>query len=270
MKRALLIGINYYGLNGQLSGCVNDGTIMRDLLVAKYAFNKEDCTVITDAPGSAVQPTRDNIRTAVFNLLSGSSSGDTLVLHYSGHGSYVKDTDGDEIDKKDEVIVPVDYAKNGVIRDDELYNLTIKRLLPGVKLYAFFDSCYSGSVLDVRYTFSDACTRIKGKGDVYVPEEWTDKYSLTVQREKPEKGGQCVMFSGCTDTQTSADAYNEKIHKAQGAFTRALVDSLNNYQTPKIRNLLKEVNCRLRMRGFLQTSQCSVTAQDLFENRLFE
>jgi hypothetical protein len=243
---------------------------MRDLLVAKYAFNKEDCTIITDAPGSVVNPTRDNIRAAVFNLLSGSSSGDTLVLHYSGHGSYVKDNDGDEIDKKDEVIVPVDYSKNGVIRDDELYNLTIKRLLPGVKLYAFFDSCYSGSVLDVRYTFSDVCTRIKGKGAVYVPEEWTDKYSLTVQREKPEKGGQCIMFSGCTDTQTSADAYNEKIRKAQGAFTRALVDSLNVFQTPKIRNLLKEVNCRLRMRGFLQTSQCSVTAQDLFENRLFE
>lgn len=36
----------------------------------------------------------------------------------SGHGSQVKDRDGDEVDGFDEVILPVDFRKAGIITDD--------------------------------------------------------------------------------------------------------------------------------------------------------
>ena len=36
----------------------------------------------------------------------------------SGHGSQVKDRDGDEIDGYDEVILPRDFREKGIITDD--------------------------------------------------------------------------------------------------------------------------------------------------------
>lgn len=77
--------------------------------------------------------------------------GDSLVFHYSGHGSQEEDIDGDEIDGYDETICPLDYKTNGMIIDDEI-NYTIVRPLPrGVKLHAIIDACHSGTVLDLPY-----------------------------------------------------------------------------------------------------------------------
>ena len=51
-------------------------------------------------------------------LIKGAKPGDSLFFHYSGHGSQVKDKDGDEIDGLDETILPVDFQKSGMIIDD--------------------------------------------------------------------------------------------------------------------------------------------------------
>ena len=53
-------------------------------------------------------------------LVKGAKAGDSLFMHYSGHGGSVKDHTGDEEDQKDETMVPVDYAKSGQIKDDEI------------------------------------------------------------------------------------------------------------------------------------------------------
>lgn len=52
--------------------------------------------------------------------MKGAKAGDSLFMHYSGHGGSVKDHTGDEEDQKDETMVPVDYAKSGQIKDDEI------------------------------------------------------------------------------------------------------------------------------------------------------
>jgi hypothetical protein len=36
MKKALLIGINYRGLDGELNGCINDVEQMKNILKEKY------------------------------------------------------------------------------------------------------------------------------------------------------------------------------------------------------------------------------------------
>lgn len=38
----------------------------------------------------------------------------------AGHGGSVRDLTGDEEDAKDETMIPVDYAKAGQIKDDEI------------------------------------------------------------------------------------------------------------------------------------------------------
>jgi len=71
-----------------------------------------------------------------------------------GHGGQTEDLDGDEQDGTDEVIYPVDFRQNGHIVDDELHHYMVKPLQPGVRLTAIFDSCHSGSVLDLPYIYS--------------------------------------------------------------------------------------------------------------------
>lgn len=71
-----------------------------------------------------------------------------------GHGGQTKDLDGDEEDGYDEVIYPVDFRAAGHIVDDEMHRIMVQTLQPGVRLTAIFDSCHSGSALDLPYIYS--------------------------------------------------------------------------------------------------------------------
>jgi hypothetical protein len=44
----------------------------------------------------------ENIKNKIMWLISNNKPDDTLVFHYSGHGSNIKDNNKDETDKKDE------------------------------------------------------------------------------------------------------------------------------------------------------------------------
>ena len=96
-------------------------------------------------------PTKYNIQMALRWLIEGCRSGDSLVFHFSGHGTQELDLNMDEIDGYDEAICPVDYEHQGKILDDEI-NATIVWPLPhGAKLHAIMDACHSGTVLDLPF-----------------------------------------------------------------------------------------------------------------------
>ena len=71
-----------------------------------------------------------------------------------GHGGQTKDLDGDEEDGYDEVIYPVDFRQMGHITDDEMHRIMVRPLQAGVRLTAIFDSCHSGTALDLPYIYS--------------------------------------------------------------------------------------------------------------------
>jgi hypothetical protein len=79
---------------------------------------------------------------------------DSLFFHYSGHGGQTPDLDGDEVDGLDEVIFPIDFKQSGHIVDDEMHAIMVKPLPPGCRLTAVFDSCHSGTVLDLPFIVS--------------------------------------------------------------------------------------------------------------------
>ena len=145
-KKALLIGINDYapiGVGGpDLRGCVND---VRDL-----AHTLNALSVVPAVPGSMKiitdgRATRTAILSGLRWLVTGAKKGDTLIFHYSGHGSQVLDTNGDEpIDKKDETICPHDYSTAGMIKDDDLRGI-LRGVTAGVNLDVILDSCHSGT-----------------------------------------------------------------------------------------------------------------------------
>jgi hypothetical protein len=154
-RRALLIGINYFGQKGELRGCINDVKNLSAYLIENHGYKREDMVTLTDDQQNPVmQPTKANIVRAMQWLVGGAQPNDALFLHYSGHGGQTEDLDGDEEDGSDEVIYPVDFKTAGHIVDDQIHELVVKPLQPGVRLTAIFDSCHSGSVLDLPYLYS--------------------------------------------------------------------------------------------------------------------
>src|SRR3990172_5118440 len=129
VKQALLIGINYRGTSSELRGCIHDVEHMRQYLVES---SYTDFVIITD--DTEKKPTRAVLQEELTKFVNSSHTGDNLFLHYSGHGSSVRDRSGDEADGFDEAIVPLDYQTAGMIIDDDLHVMLVKNLPAGVKL----------------------------------------------------------------------------------------------------------------------------------------
>jgi len=77
---------------------------------------------------------------------------DAVFIHYSGHGSYVSDTNGDEADGYDECLCPSDMQTSGVILDDYLHEL-IDAFNPKTRITIVLDCCHSGTCLDLPFTY---------------------------------------------------------------------------------------------------------------------
>jgi hypothetical protein len=152
-RRALMIGINYVGQNGELSGCHNDVLNMKEYLMDVHEFEEENMIILMD-DGEHIEPTRDNIMAAYQQIVCDSEPGDVVYLHYSGHGGKLRDDDGDEEDGYDETLVPVDYETAGQIWDDELLRKLVIPMPTGVFVTCVMDCCHSGTVLDLPYTFA--------------------------------------------------------------------------------------------------------------------
>ncbi|VDC05437.1 unnamed protein product [Peniophora sp. CBMAI 1063] len=162
-RKALLIGINYSGQEGQLLGCVNDAWHMYHFLVEDCGFRKDDIVVLTDEHwrDPSRMPTRSNMIHFMKWLVRDAQPDDSLFFLFAGHGDRRKDLDGDEADGLDEAICPVDHLSYGPIIDDDLHRIMVKPLPTGCRLTSVFDCCYSGSALDLPYVYSmdDDCGR---------------------------------------------------------------------------------------------------------------
>lgn len=84
-RKALLIGINYFGQRGQLRGCINDVRNMTAYLVEHFGYKREDMVILTDDQQNPMsQPTKQNILRAMHWLVKDARPNDSLFFHYSG------------------------------------------------------------------------------------------------------------------------------------------------------------------------------------------
>lgn len=84
-RKALLIGINYFGQRGQLRGCINDVRNMSAYLVEHFGYKREDMVILTDDQQNPMsQPTKQNILRAMHWLVKDARPNDSLFFHYSG------------------------------------------------------------------------------------------------------------------------------------------------------------------------------------------
>ncbi|KAG0368520.1 caspase domain-containing protein [Gamsiella multidivaricata] len=162
-KKALLIGINYFGDPNQLLGCINDTRDVFGFLNGYFGFRYQDTIMLTDDQiYEDKRPTGANIRYWMKWLVKDAEPQDSLFFHYAGHGGRIKDFSyngkaehlGDEADGYDEIIYPCDYLRSGIISDDEMYDLMVKELPAGVQLTALVDACHSGTMLDLPFVYN--------------------------------------------------------------------------------------------------------------------
>ena len=84
-RKALLIGINYFGQRGQLRGCINDVKNMSTYLNGHFGYKREDMVLLTDDQQNPMsQPTKANILRAMHWLVKDAQPNDSLFFHYSG------------------------------------------------------------------------------------------------------------------------------------------------------------------------------------------
>ncbi|KAJ6853324.1 metacaspase-4-like [Iris pallida] len=144
-KRAVLIGCNYPGTEGELEGCVNDVQRVRRCLVELFGFDERDIEVLIDTDGSYTQPTGANICQSIERLVRRAKPGDSLFIHYSGHGLRLPTADGEEDDTGyDECIVPCDM---NLITDNDFRDF-VCQVPDGCRLTIVADSCHSGGLID--------------------------------------------------------------------------------------------------------------------------
>jgi len=142
--RALLVGIDQYERPDvpPLRGGVNDVLLVRSVLKDYFDVPNKDMRVLVND-----RATKAGILQRLHAIIDASQAGDVVVFYFSGHGSQIRDRDGDELsDALDEVICPydIDWDARTYIVDDELDD-AFARLAPGVLLEAFFDCCFWGA-----------------------------------------------------------------------------------------------------------------------------
>lgn len=133
-RSAYCYGINDYdgGSQNDLYGCVNDAKGWASLLTENgYSTYLSLNSEVTKA----------RVLSDLKKIVRYAKAGDRIIFTYSGHGSAVKDWNGDEADGRDETL----FVFDGEITDDEIGDI-LKDLKEFVWLTLIMDSCHSGTV----------------------------------------------------------------------------------------------------------------------------
>eukprot|EP00588_Corethron_pennatum_P006532 CAMPEP_0194293084 /NCGR_PEP_ID=MMETSP0169-20130528/47080_1 /TAXON_ID=218684 /ORGANISM="Corethron pennatum, Strain L29A3" /LENGTH=344 /DNA_ID=CAMNT_0039041467 /DNA_START=170 /DNA_END=1204 /DNA_ORIENTATION=- len=161
-RRALLIGINYVGMDGELDGCHNDVLNMKSYIEKVHGFKNSNISILMDdGKNRHANPTKKRILRNFKKLVRECEEGDSVFVHYSGHGVSLRDKDRNEKDGMDECLCPLDYTAKGYIRDDDIYSTLVAAMPAGVRMTCIMDCCHSGSILDLPYAYK-AKTRKNG------------------------------------------------------------------------------------------------------------
>jgi len=288
-KKALYIGINYFGTKAELKGCINDVKNISQLVAKKFGVTQ--ALILTDDQSDEIKkPTYDNIINGMKWLVQDAKPGDSLFFHYSGHGGTARDKDEDEVDGFDESILPCDYTTNGQILDDVISENLVQPLPAGCRLTALFDSCHSGTVMDLPYTYqshngkveviendvrkeifkktTDVVNSINSGNPAAISKSLMSIFDGSLRKagqsgktrevlDKRQKNADIIQFSGCRDNQTSADAKIGNV--ATGAMSLAIINLLSQDKEFTYTELLAGIKQQMVEKKFTQIPQLSTS-----------
>jgi hypothetical protein len=235
--RALLFGLNYPNSSCKLNGCVQDVLNMADMLVERIpGIQIRMCTDFRNCTETTGRSMIASIKQLAYQ--SQAENLEFCLIHYSGHGTSVPDTNGDEADGMDECLVPSDYNSNGVITDDVLHELLTK-FNRETRVVFVCDACHSGTILDLPFKWNNQ-KESESVGQLDIP-------------------ANVLSISGCRDNQTSADAYNVLGDKRySGALTSCLLQvmkTLDQQDSNNVFKIVKALQIKLAECGFDQVPE---------------
>lgn len=262
-KKALIIAISDYPATGGWPATHADN----DLSLVEKAFKRQQFSVQMLSNQKA---TASGIREALASLYENAKAGEIIILHYSGHGQQLVDTNGDEADGLDEAIVPYDAPKNVSqnaykgekhILDDELGMWVGKmkqRLGKSGQLFVLLDCCYSGTGTRA------GAQSISRSAPPIVPESFVPRSGIeanflssdinsATRSSANNPTASFVLFTG-----SSAPQQNYEVKGADGLFygalSYALAESLENLSTTETyRTLFKKTAESITRRTVTQT-----------------
>jgi hypothetical protein len=254
-----LIGIDYVGDRYELNGCVNDINNMNSL-ISSLGF--KDIKVLKDRGNlnTSSHPTAHNIKLELDRLCNGKPN-QQLYAHYAGHGIGTPDNNGDEIDGRDECLVPKNYTR-GYIRDDDIA-LLIRDLHKTSKLDMCFDCCHSGTICDLPYNYEYRNGKVIRTYSKASANPFLNRNDI----------GEIVVMSGCLDKQTSKEIRWLSGQK-EGAFSGALRRYLTLNKNASCYDILVSINRTVASKGVRDqtvviSSNVDMSLEDLKKRKFF-
>ena len=156
-----------------------------------------------------------------------------LIVYYVGHGTTVKDLDGDEDDGYDEATV----FDDATVTDDVMVEHVIKNKNPSSKLICVTDACHSGSIWDIQSG---------NKNGRVLPENF-------------------ISVSAANDKQTAKQTMIDR--KEQGIFTSNMCTYLGKKKDATPNEISSEL--RSALRKYAQTMTVAATTDSLLTTPLF-
>ncbi len=271
-KKALVVGIDkYQNPAWNLQGCTMDAAIMSGMLQDHFAFPSDNIRLVLNE-----RATKIGIEIRLDWLVRGAQPGDVLVFFYAGHGSQVRDRDGDELDDHmDEILCPHDLDWDDPLTDDILHSY-FQRVPEGVNLTVVFDCCHSGTATRSLYV------PVSPDGTYGEPEYQKTRYitppidieyrSRGVEMPRRRLGETSiqekhVLLAACTDQQEA----KEKVIEGQtrGAFSFYFGKVLKRANWNLSNRFAHEMTLtRLRDNGFVQIPQLECP-EEYMERPLF-
>ncbi len=264
---ALLVGIDRYASDDvtNLSGCVNDVTAMRQLLIDLYGVDPGSILTLVDEAA-----TRDAILEAFRSHLIVSAAAiaaddigasqalpPAYLFHYSGHGSQAIDPTHTEPDGMDETVVPHDsrLPDQFDIKDWEIGALLDELARYSDNVTVILDSCHSGSGTRAARAVSVGVRRcppdLREQPGGRPASGQTNGEGSNLNRTSPTRttargltspsdwldaaGSGYVLLAGCRDQQESSEMDTEQ--GAHGAFTHHLIRALSQSGRSRARGL---------------------------------
>lgn len=257
-RLALIIGVKDYKGTGyeDLNGD-KDAKLISAAITARWGFKAADVTSLSG------KVTKADIAKAFSTLTTKAAAGDLIYVHYSGHGTQIKDEPSgplhDESDGWDECLVPSggnDKDRKTLVTDDEINVLLEGLRKKKVGSVAFtLDSCHSGGA---------SRGRAKPRGRTN-PEATASRGDGTQGTDFED--GQFSNFTFLAAAQANEQAWELD----GGIFTQAFVKALS---TIPIGSTWKELHARVYdgvMEGNNDERQTPVLEGDdsrlLFENK---
>lgn len=259
-KKALVVGIDkYQNPQWNLQGCTMDAAVMSGMLQDHFGFVGDNIRLVLDE-----RATKSNIVSRLDWLVRDAKPGDVLVFFYAGHGSQVRDRDGDELeDQMDEILCPHDLNWDDPLTDDILASY-FGRVAAGVNLTVIFDCCHSGTGTRSMYVPVSPEGEIEGE-PVYKKTRYI-KPPLDIEHRSrgmtlPKKRlGESiikenhVLLAACTSFQEAQETRFEG--QARGAFSYNMAASFKRADWKlSYREAHENTLTRLRDSGFVQIPQ---------------